>query len=80
MSEGTSAMDNGLLMTTGQFAGRLGLQRYQISHLIETGQIPDAQLWIGGRRLFSEAEALAAMESLKQRGQIKNKKEVLAKA
>lgn len=69
MSQGTLLTENAPLMTTGQFSRRLGLHRYQVVHLIETGQIPDAGLRVGGRRLFSEAELLAAAEYLKQRKQ-----------
>ncbi|HOQ86591.1 MAG TPA: hypothetical protein PLQ89_12840 [Phycisphaerae bacterium] len=78
--EGERAIDNAPLMTTGQFARRIGLHRHQVTHLIDTKRLPDAQLWIGGRRLFSQAEALAAAEYLKQQKQVaENRKGVKTK-
>jgi len=47
-------------LTTGDLARRLGIQRYQLMYLLETGRVPDAQVRVGGRRAFTESEASQA--------------------
>jgi DNA-binding transcriptional MerR regulator len=53
---GITTISPGQLFTTKQVAERLGLQRHQIEYRIDRGIIPDSELRICGRRLFTERE------------------------
>ncbi len=49
-------IESKLLWSTKQLANHLGLKRYQIEHLIDTGKIPDSTLRVSNRRLFTQAD------------------------
>lgn len=55
------------LFGSGEVAQRLGLPRWRLLYLIESGRLPGPNCRIPGRRLFSEEDvqnALAALQTL----------------
>ena len=68
MSSDRASNSEKALLTTGELARQLGIQRYQLMYLLETGCVPDARVRAGGRRLFTAAEVSQAEAIVKRRG------------
>ena len=59
------------LMTTGELADLLGIDRWRLAYLIEKGQVPGPSLVVPGRRLFVPEDVdriRAALDQLDAKG------------
>lgn len=52
--------DDGRMLSSGELAKRLHLSRCQLQYLLQAGVLPEPTHRAGGRRLFTEEEAMQA--------------------
>jgi len=65
MTKGETAKDT-KLYSTRDVAERLGLRRYQVDYLLETGRILEPALRVAGKRIWCAEELQAAAEWLRE--------------
>ena len=51
-------------VSTGDLARDIGLQRYQLEYLIETGAVPDTALRVAGNRVWSADQVEAVKRAV----------------
>ncbi|HOK44505.1 MAG TPA: MerR family transcriptional regulator [Bryobacteraceae bacterium] len=56
MSQATELGNAGQVLSTGELAKRLKIQRYQLLYMLDTGRIPEPKQRMSGRRVFTETE------------------------
>jgi hypothetical protein len=54
-------------LTSGQVALRVGLPRWRLLYLIESGAVPGPSVQVPGRRLFAPADVERIAQALEQR-------------
>ncbi len=51
-----------VVLSTGDVVRRLGIQRYRLHYLLDTGRVAEPLLRVGGKRIWTEDEYARAAE------------------